>query len=128
MIEPDTEAGNAGFRSLWLFCLTVLPDGVGANFLQSTAPFLLSKAGVPVHTIATITAIAWCPLVLSFVWAPLVDLGWRRRNVVVVSGFRTAALLSAAIRIAGARHVVLFGALATLVPVERRGRAGRGTW
>ena len=99
---------------LWLFGLTILPYGVGANFVQTTAPFLLSKAGVPVHTIATISAIAWCPLFLSFLWAPLVDLGWKRRNAVVLSGFSTAAALCLATLVLPSHHLVWFTALTTL--------------
>jgi hypothetical protein len=64
MIPPENHPRNPAIRSLWLFGLTILPYGVGANFIQTTAPFLLSKAGIPVHTIATISAIA--PLATSY--------------------------------------------------------------
>ena len=141
----DSGCGPApsGVRSLWLFSLTILPYGAGANFVQTTVPLLLSKAGIPVHTIATISAIARCPLFLSFLWAPLVDLGWKRRNVVVLSGLCTAAALCLATIVLPLRNLVLFtalatlamalcrfssaatgGLMATLVPVEHRGRAG----
>jgi PAT family beta-lactamase induction signal transducer AmpG len=144
VILTENDAAKSGVPSLWLVGLTNLPYGIGVNFVQTTAPFLLSRAGVPVHTIATISAIAWCPLFLSFLWAPIVDLGWKRRHAMVLSGFCTAAALCLATFVLSPRNVVLFTALATLaitlctfssaatgalmatlVPVDRRGRAGR---
>jgi MFS family permease len=143
LIPTDNKLPNSSVPSLWLFGLTILPYGAGVTFVQTTAPFLLSKAGLPVHAIATVGAIAWCPLFLSFLWAPLVDIGWKRRNVVVLSGFCTAGALCLATFVLPSRNVVAFtalatlavalctfssaatgGLMATLVPVEQRGRAG----
>lgn len=134
---------NTSVRALWLFGLTILPYGAGTNFIQTTAPFLLNKAGIPVHNIASISAICRCPFFLSFLWAPLVDLGWKRRNVIVLSGICAAAALNLATLVLPSRNLVAFtalatltvalstfssaatgGLMATLVQVEHRGRAG----
>lgn len=143
MTAPQVHARKTSGPSLWLFGLTILPYAATGSFVQVTAPFLLSRAGVPVHTIATICAVVWCPFFLSFLWAPLVDLGWKRRNVIVLSGFCTAAALCVAISILPSHRLVIFtalttlvivlgtfssaatgGLMATLAPVEHRGRAG----
>jgi PAT family beta-lactamase induction signal transducer AmpG len=52
--------------------------------------FLLRGQGVPVERIAGVVALGAVPLTWSFVWAPLVDLGKRRRNW-VIGGFLLAA-------------------------------------
>src|SRR5205085_9006338 len=113
------------------------------GFISTTMPFLLSKGGVPVHQIANCGAITWSPFFLSFLWAPLVDLGWKRRTIVALSGLTTAALLASAATLLGPRNLVAFTALAslatasstftcaatgslmaTLVPEPQRGGAG----
>lgn len=143
MIAAEHHNPHQPAPSLWRFGLIILPYGAGAGFVQTTAPFLLSKAGLPVHQIATISTIALCPFFLSFLWAPLVDLGWKRRNAVVLSGFCTAAALALAIIVLASRNLVVFtalvtlsvafstfnsaatgGLMATMVRVEERGRAG----
>jgi PAT family beta-lactamase induction signal transducer AmpG len=48
-------------------------------------PYLLRSHGVPVDRIAGVAALAGLPGIISFLWAPIVDLGLRRRTWIVIS-------------------------------------------
>ena len=68
----------------WLFSLLILPLGivvVGFNF--TAFPLLLAQAGVPVDRIASISSIINLPGVIGFLFAPVVDIKFRRRTTVV---------------------------------------------
>jgi PAT family beta-lactamase induction signal transducer AmpG len=106
--------------------------------------FLLRTQGVPVDRIAGVVALGVLPLTWSFVWAPLVDLGQRRRNWVIGGFLLAAACIWPAVAWSGAalalRSGLLLGAgvsttvgvtalnaLMTEFPPLVRGRVG-GWW
>lgn len=69
----------------WLFSLLILPLGivvVGFNF--TAFPLLLAQAGVPVDRIASISSIINLPGVIGFLFAPVVDIKFRRRTWLVL--------------------------------------------
>jgi hypothetical protein len=75
----------------WLFSLLILPLGVvvvGFNF--TAFPLLLAQAGVPVDRIASISSIINLPGVIGFLFAPIVDIKFRRRTWLVLASFGTA--------------------------------------
>lgn len=75
----------------WLFSLLALPLGfvvVGFNF--TALPLLLAQAGVPVDRIASISAIINLPGVVGFLFAPIVDIKFRRRTWLAIATFGTA--------------------------------------
>ncbi len=103
-------------------------------------PYLLRKYGVPVNRIAGVVAIALIPLVWSFLWSPLADVGLRRRSWVLLSALGAAVTGSLAILGIHASLVVLTlllflsraliglqsaatGALMCALPPTSRGRA-----
>jgi len=57
-----------------LFALMTLPAGIAQGFLTVTLPFIARKAGISVSAISSIIAIGLMPLILNFVWSPLLDL------------------------------------------------------
>lgn len=74
-----------------LFSLLILPLGivvVGFNF--TALPLLLAQAGVPVGRIASISSIVNLPGVIGFLFAPVVDIKFRRRTWLVMATFATA--------------------------------------
>lgn len=64
---------------VWLFGITNLPFGVAGGYLAVAVPFLLRNAGLSVHAIANIVAVALLPAAYQLFWAPVLDLGIRRR-------------------------------------------------
>jgi len=96
----------------WLFSLLILPLGivvVGFNF--TALPFLLARAGVPVDRIASISSIINLPGVVGFLFAPVVDIKFRRRTWLVLASFGTALFACLYFPLIGASHLVLMTAL-----------------
>jgi MFS family permease len=105
-------------------------------------PYLLRNAGLPVDRIADISALALAPAVWYFLWAPVVDLGFRRRTWLILSSGASAACLWAALhqplpsRVAAFTVLVVAGSIlnmlvsasngglmAMTIPDQQRGRA-----
>jgi MFS family permease len=101
----------------WLFGLTVLPYGVYYGFISVTMPYLLRSAGVSVDRIASISALSLAPAVWYFLWAPVADIGLRRRTWLIL----TAAL--SAVCVALAMRLPLATALGSFVPLVVGGSA-----
>jgi MFS transporter, PAT family, beta-lactamase induction signal transducer AmpG len=96
----------------WLFSLLILPLGivvVGFNF--TAFPLLLAQAGVPVDRIASISSIINLPGVIGFLFAPVVDIKFRRRTWLVLASFGTALSACLYFPLIGASHLVLMTAL-----------------
>ena len=98
----------------WLFGITVLPAGIFQGFLSVAMPFLLRKAGVPVEQIATASAAANIPIIYFFLWAPIVDLGLKRRSWLVLSSLATGICVSLAFLVPLPGQLALFTVLVTL--------------
>jgi PAT family beta-lactamase induction signal transducer AmpG len=82
----------------WLFGITNLPYGVYSGFITTAMPYLLRNAGLPVDRIADVSALALAPAVWYFLWAPVVDTGFRRRTWLILASAMSAACLWAALR------------------------------
>lgn len=96
----------------WLFSLLILPLGiivVGFNF--TALPLLLAQAGVSVDQIASISAVINLPGVIGFLFAPVVDMKFRRRTWLVLASFGTALSACLYFPLIGASHLVLMTAL-----------------
>jgi hypothetical protein len=96
----------------WLFSLLILPLGivvVGFNF--TAFPLLLAQAGVPVDRIASISSIINLPGVIGFLFAPVVDIKFRRRTWLLLASFGTALSACLYFSLIGAPHLVLMTAL-----------------
>jgi MFS family permease len=106
-------------------------------------PYLLRNAGLPVDRIAEISALALAPAIWYFLWAPVVDVGFRRRTWLILSSGMSAACLWAALLQPLPSRVVAFavlvvagsilnmlvsaangGLMAVTIPDHQRGRAG----
>ncbi|MEW6284173.1 MAG: MFS transporter, partial [Candidatus Eremiobacterota bacterium] len=105
-------------------------------------PFLLRQAGVEVETIAVLGALALLPAGYQLFWAPVLDLGFRRRQWLVLVSFLGALCLGASMLLELPRQLLAFkvllllgsaftglvascnGALvSTTLPENQRGRA-----
>jgi MFS family permease len=96
----------------WLFSLLILPLGiVVAGFDFTAFPLLLAQAGVPVDRIASISSIINLPGVIGFLFAPVVDIKFRRRTWLVFASFGTALFACLYFPLIGASHLALMAAL-----------------
>lgn len=75
----------------WLFGLLAIPYGFSNAVTTILMPFLLRRQGVPVDRIAGIVAVAMIPTVWSFLYAPVVDLGMRRKTWLLLASATVAA-------------------------------------
>jgi MFS transporter, PAT family, beta-lactamase induction signal transducer AmpG len=82
----------------WLFAPLAAPSGIaywGVSALL--VPYLLRKHGVAVDRIAGVSAIASIPSFCFFLWAPVVDLGLRRRTWILLIYASAALCLALAV-------------------------------
>src|ERR1700722_5390881 len=83
----------------WLFGITVLPYGFYYVCKKSSMPFFLRHAGVSLDPIAGISALAPAPAVWYFLWAPVADIGLRRRTWLMLTAALSAACIALAMRL-----------------------------
>jgi MFS family permease len=81
-----------GFHPANWFIL-VLPFGIAVGYLQVAMPYVLRLRGVDMAVIGAISATANTPHALKFLWAPVLDSGWPRKNwFFLMVGITAAAL------------------------------------
>src|SRR5215510_16281612 len=56
------------------FFFLMLPVGIAAGFVTVTLPFMMTGAGFPVATTASVVALGISANVWNFVWGPVIDL------------------------------------------------------
>lgn len=77
-------APQTRFAPPWIFGITNIPYGVAGTYCGVAMPFILRKAGIPVETIAAIAALTFLPAAYQLFWAPVIDLGIRRRSWLIL--------------------------------------------
>src|SRR5690349_14463868 len=77
----------------WIFGLLYMPGGVYQGFLMTALPFILRQQSVPVERIAAISAIASSPTIWFFLWAGIVDIGFRRQTWLILAATVSASAL-----------------------------------
>jgi len=80
----------------WLFAITSIPFGIVGAFCGTTMPFLTRRAGISVGNIGWFGLATMMPPMLQFLWAPLIDIGPRRKHWLVIVTVLGAACLCAA--------------------------------
>lgn len=90
----------------WIFGLTNIPYGVSGTYVGIAVPFLLRKAGLPLETIGAVVAISFLPNAYQLFWAPVVDLGIRRRSWLILCATLGAVCLAATMFIDVRHHLV----------------------
>src|SRR3954471_5890986 len=68
----------------WLFGLTGVPYGIGGGFAATTMPFFARKAGFSVGDIGWYGTALLFPPIVQFLYAPIVDLGPKRKHWLVI--------------------------------------------
>lgn len=65
---------------VWLYGMMIIPYGAATGFTSTTLPYLLRQAGLEVEAIGWYTAAALIPSFTQFLYAPLLDVGMRRKH------------------------------------------------
>lgn len=126
----------------WLFGIAAMPYGSFSGVVAIALPYLLRKSGMAVEGIASVEALVQAPSIWYVLWAPVVDIKFRRRTWIVLlsvaSGVSTAAALVLTMQASFRAATVLFvvasainqpvssalgGLAAVVMPDDRRGRA-----
>jgi MFS family permease len=101
-----------------IFALTIQPFAAAVGYVSIAAPFWLKSEGVSLAAIGAVLATAMTPHALKVLWAPLIDIGSRRRAWFAWMTAATAVLLVALSVVPGlSRNLGLFTLLATLAQV-----------
>lgn len=80
----------------WVFALTCIPYGVVGAFTAVVMPLLARRAGSDVQEIGWFVSLMFLPPVLQFLYAPIVDIGPRRKHwLLIVTALGAAALVGA---------------------------------
>lgn len=127
----------------WLFVLTGLPYGVVGSFASAVMPYATSAAGIQIDAIGWYGALLQLPTVLLFLYAPLVDIGPRRKHWLVLVSVLGAICLVFSCLMPLPQHTTAFlvfaaaaqiisglvgsangGLMAAAMPDEQRGKAG----
>lgn len=74
-----------------------MPYGAFNGVVTVALPYLLRRHGVPIERIASIGAFVQAPTIWYFLWAPIVDLGFRRRTWLIMLSVTSAAFAAAAL-------------------------------
>jgi MFS transporter, PAT family, beta-lactamase induction signal transducer AmpG len=93
----STQASQPPHPPPWLFGITNIPFGVAGGYTSVAMPFVLSRAGVPMATIGGVSAAVLIPLSWQFLWAPVLDVGLRRRTWLLLAAGFGALLLAASL-------------------------------
>jgi MFS family permease len=96
-----------------VFALTIVPFAAAVGYVSIAAPYWLATRGVSLAEMGAISGTAFAPHALKVFWAPLVDLGERRRTWFVGMTLLTAlALLGLALLPRPEHNLAAFTALA----------------
>jgi MFS family permease len=127
----------------WLFAVTCIPYGVVGAFASTLLPLLAKQAGFDLGSIGWLVIWMLAPSWIQFLYAPIVDVGPKRKHWLVIMSAISAAFLLAACVISIKDHRAAFmsmavsaqflsglvsacngGLMAVLMPDELRGRTG----
>jgi MFS family permease len=79
----------------WLFVLTGMPYGVPASFAGSVMPYVTANVGIQVDAIGWYGTLLLVPPIVQFLYAPIIDVGPRRKYwLIIVATFGAACLLA----------------------------------
>src|SRR5262245_63830733 len=81
----------------WIFGITSIPYGVCGGFISTLLPYFFREAGISVESIGWFATATMVPAFLNFLYAPVVDVGLRRRSWLVLMVASSAICVGAAL-------------------------------
>jgi MFS transporter, PAT family, beta-lactamase induction signal transducer AmpG len=97
-----------GRAPTWIFGITAIPYGVCGGFISTLLPYFFREAGISVESIGWFATATMVPSFLNFLYAPVVDLGLRRRSWLILMSVLSALCLCAALMLELPRQANLF--------------------
>ncbi|MDB4959325.1 MAG: major facilitator superfamily 1 [Myxococcales bacterium] len=126
----------------WLFGIVGIPYGVGGAFVGVVMPFLASRAKIDLDEIGWFVTLLFVPPMFQFLYAPIVDIGPKRKHWLVILAALGAVCFAGAFVMPLPEHKTAFllcgflgqmisglcgscngGLLALTMPDEKRGQA-----
>ena len=126
----------------WLFGVVGIPYGVGGSFAGIVMPFLAHRAGFAIDDIGWFVVLLFVPPMIQFLYAPIVDVGPKRKHWLVIVSAIGAVFFAATFLLPVDKYEVPFlvcgflgqfvsglagscngGLLAMTMPDEKRGQA-----
>jgi MFS family permease len=101
----------------WLFVLTGMPYGVVGSFASTVMPYVTSKANIQIDAIGWYAALLQLPTIFLFLYAPLVDIGPRRKHWLVTVAVLGAVCLVASCVMPLPEHTTAFLMFATAAQI-----------
>jgi MFS transporter, PAT family, beta-lactamase induction signal transducer AmpG len=99
-----------------VFAVTIIPFAAAVGYVTIAAPYWLAVRGASVAAIGTMSGLAMAPHAFKALWAPVLDVGARRRAWYLGMSVLTAALIAVlALLPAPEAHLGLFTAVAFVV-------------
>jgi MFS transporter, PAT family, beta-lactamase induction signal transducer AmpG len=92
----------------WIFAITSIPYGVCGSFISTLMPYFFRQAGISVESIGWFATAAMVPAFLNFLYAPIVDLGLRRRTWLMLMSVLSVLCLCVALLLELPRRANLF--------------------
>ncbi len=127
----------------WIFCLPYIPYGIVGGFAGTVMPKLARDAGIEMDSIGWYAFLVLVPPFVQFLYAPIVDVGPRRRIWVLIVTLLGAACLCGALlmplpskinwflgltfaaqAVSGLIGSCIGGMIAATYPDDKRGKAG----
>lgn len=112
--EAPEENKQQDFAPPWIFGITNIPFGVAGTYTGVAMPFLLGKKGVPIETIAVISALSLLPAAYQLFWAPILDLGMRRRSWLILCSVVGSFCLASTLLLKSANDLTSYKVLTVL--------------
>lgn len=80
----------------WLFGVSLIPYGVVGSFSGQVMPYMTQRAGMKLDVIGLMGSLLLVPPMLQFLYAPIVDIGLKRKHwLIVVAALGAACLVTA---------------------------------
>src|ERR1041385_5843260 len=126
----------------YLFAVVGIPYGVGGVFVAVVMPFLAERAGFSIEDIGWFVTLLFVPPMIQFLYAPIVDVGPKRKHWLIIVSVLGGACFAAAFMMPLPDHKLPFlvfaflgqlvtgltgscngGLLALTMPDDKRGAA-----
>ncbi|RYE26431.1 MAG: MFS transporter [Sphingobacteriaceae bacterium] len=112
---PDVAGARQKTAHPIVFLFLTLPLGISSGYFGLTLIYLFSNAGISVEQMAKLEAISSIPLIVSFLWAPIIDSTWSLKKWYVTSTLTTSVcMLLAAFIPVKTSNFILMACLSTL--------------
>lgn len=111
-MTPPMSNDNPRHAPPWLFGVTGIAYGIPGGFVATTMPFFTRQAGISVENIGWYGTALMFPPVIQFLYAPIIDIGPKRKHWLVIVAALGAICFAAALMMPLPSHVTAYLAFA----------------